>query len=65
MSNTLEQIRLNISSLMGASVERNGKYMYICKDGKCTNIKAPINNETESIQSAVALFSYILRNSLA
>jgi len=62
MKDTLDQISLNIRSLVGARIEKNGQYFYIlAKDGKRTNIKAPINEDTERLNSAADLLAYVLR----
>ena len=63
MSDTLNQISLNIRSLVGATIERNGRYFYILsRNGKRTNIKALINEDTERINSAADLLAYVLRS---
>lgn len=62
MNDTLMQISQSIRSLSGAEIERNGRFFYICKQGKRTNLKAPINEDTEKLNTAADLLRYILGN---
>ena len=55
-----EDIQYNMDKLRGTIVEKNGKYMYIQKGGKRTEIKAEINKETENITNPFKLLAYIL-----
>ena len=60
-----EDIQYNMDKLRGTIVEKNGKYMYIQKGGKRTDIKAEINKETENITNPFKLLAYILENKCA
>ena len=61
----LEDIKGHINKLEGTIVEKNGKYMYIQKGGKRTDIKAEINEDTEGITSPFKLLAYILEQKCA
>jgi len=60
-----EDIQYNMDKLRGTIVEKNGKYMYIQKGGKRTEIKAEINKETENITNPFKLLAYILEKKCA
>ena len=60
-----EDIQYNMDKLRGTIVEKNGKYMYIQKGGKRTDIKAEINEDTEDITSPFKLLAYILEQKCA
>ena len=60
-----EDIQYNMDKLRGTIVEKNGKYMYIQKGGKRTDIKAEINKETENITNPFKLLAYILEKKCA
>lgn len=60
-----EDIQYNMDKLRGTIVEKNGKYMYIQKGGKRTEIKAEINKETENITNPFKLLAYILEQKCA
>ena len=63
MNDQLKQISQRIGALSEAKIERNGQFFYILsKEGKRTNIKAPINEDTERLNSAADLLAYVLRS---
>ena len=62
--NELRQLKEQVLKLDDASIEKNGKYIYIIKDGKRTEFKAEINEETIKMTSAKELFVWILFNTL-
>jgi len=61
----LEDIKGQLNKLEGTIVEKNGRYMYIRKGGKRTEIKTEINPQTEGITSPFKLLAYILENKCA
>jgi len=61
----INQIKEEISKLDDASVEKNGKYIYIVKDGVRTKLRAEINEETSNMKTAKELFAWILIHSLS
>jgi len=54
-------IKEKFQVLQEATIEKNGSYIYVLNQGKRTNLKAPINDETINIQSAVELVAYMFR----
>lgn len=62
---TIDEIKENLSNLDDASIERNGRYIYITKNNKRTSLFTEITEETESFSTAKQLFGWILSKSLS